>query len=105
VPRDEKCETDMLLYHADKIASLPNLGFTPDDHIFMALLSGGDYSVIIIQIFSGVKASILTSYFLAFLFICGQEWSVRLWNQGSLAVGEGGLQPSSHYRRQDSGST
>jgi holliday junction resolvase YEN1 len=35
----------MLLYRAEDVESHPELGFTPADLIFIALMSGGDYSV------------------------------------------------------------
>jgi hypothetical protein len=44
-PEDLTNQTDLLFYRAEDVAAHPDLGFTTDDFIFMALLSGGDYSV------------------------------------------------------------
>lgn len=44
-PDDAACRSDMLLYRADDVASHPLLGLTAADLIFIALTSGGDYSV------------------------------------------------------------
>ncbi|KIM87276.1 hypothetical protein PILCRDRAFT_270457 [Piloderma croceum F 1598] len=44
-PEDSTKQTDLLLYHAEDVAAHPDLGFTAEDLIFVALLSGGDYSV------------------------------------------------------------
>lgn len=44
-PEDSTKQTDLLFYRAEDVAAHPDLGFTTADLIFMALLSGGDYSV------------------------------------------------------------
>jgi len=44
-PEDSTKQTDLLLYHAEDVAAHPDLGFTTEDLIFVALLSGGNYSV------------------------------------------------------------
>lgn len=44
-PEDTTNMSDMLLYRAEDVESHPELGFTPADLIFIALMSGGDYSV------------------------------------------------------------
>jgi len=43
-PEDATKQTDLLYYCAEDVVAHPDLGFTTEDLIFMALLSGGDYS-------------------------------------------------------------
>src|SRR6202011_2490685 len=78
-PDDETKQSDMLLYSANVIATHPDLGFLPNDFIFMVLLSGGDYSV-----------SCTPQGIAKFDTFFGEpEWSARLWNHSCFQAGQG----------------